>query len=308
MLRRGRKRLRYHGGRNFPSALAPLAILLLLSLRVRIADYGVTEERYLGVVAGLWIFAWALVYIVRRRAGIRWIPSSLAVICLLVAFGPWSAGAVSKMSQLHRVTAILKAEGLWAEGHAQPAKRSIQIPKKKLEQLRSSLTYLLAMHGGSVVRPIFATMLDTARLGQSESAPAIIGALHIKVRDQQADLIVESDMKTGFPIDGFHRLWRFEISRKESWHPEQLDDISLGLDQGLLKCATAGAPAPQKVPVPNSFFESDATNYANVSPLKLTVDFQHGPRQFRLVFERLSVVRDDEDVRINNCAGYLLEK
>lgn len=44
-------------GRVFPPALGPLAALLLLSVRVRISDYGVTEERYAGVVASLWIVA-----------------------------------------------------------------------------------------------------------------------------------------------------------------------------------------------------------------------------------------------------------
>ncbi|MGH7936185.1 MAG: hypothetical protein ACREF8_04170 [Chthoniobacterales bacterium] len=60
--------------RNFPRALAPLIVLLLLSLRVRIADYGFTEERDLGVVAGFWIMSWSLVLslgAVRRFAGFR---------------------------------------------------------------------------------------------------------------------------------------------------------------------------------------------------------------------------------------------
>ena len=36
----------------------PLAILLLLALHRRISDYGFTEVRYLGLILGIWIFAY----------------------------------------------------------------------------------------------------------------------------------------------------------------------------------------------------------------------------------------------------------
>ena len=69
---------------NFPRALAPLAVLLLISVQIRAREYGITEARCMGIVATLWIFAWTMVFILRRNAGIRWIPSSLAIIAVVM--------------------------------------------------------------------------------------------------------------------------------------------------------------------------------------------------------------------------------
>src|SRR5437867_4475827 len=39
---------------NFPRALAPLSVLLLISVLIRAREYGITEARYIGIVAALW--------------------------------------------------------------------------------------------------------------------------------------------------------------------------------------------------------------------------------------------------------------
>ena len=168
--------------RNFPHALAPLSILLLLSVHLRVREYGVTEQRYLGIVAAVWILAWTLVFILRRNAGIRWVPFSLAVICLFAAFGPWSAGAVSKASQLGRVRRVLQQHGLWADNHAQAADRIIRLPDKQATDLRSTLSYLIETHGGNSIKNMFERAVpnrDWAKLNKWSSASEIVDALKI---------------------------------------------------------------------------------------------------------------------------------
>ena len=67
----------------------------------------------------------------------------------------------------------------------------------------------------------------------------------------------------------------------------------------------------EKVPPPipldklfNGLLDSDA----ELPDEKLTVDYQHGERVFRLIFNSLFFSRNPEGPRINSCSIYLLEK
>ena len=296
-------------GRSFPRALAPLAILLLLSLRVRIADYGVTEERYLGVVAGLWILSWALVFIVRSRAGIRWVPSSLAVICFLIAFGPWSAGAVSKMSQLHRVTALLRAHGLWSEGHARPAAQPVDLSTREREQLRSSLAYLFRMHGGKVIRPIFAPMLDTTKLTSWQGPGAILEALHIRAEKDSNSVSLHRTRKDPLPLAGYRQLWQLDLAdgRESAWRPHELGNVSIGLDKGVLKFRASGDSSPQPLPFP-PVIASFPSGQGDHSIPAFTIDFARGDRSYRIVFDEVTFFQTSNGPRFGGCSFFLLEK
>jgi hypothetical protein len=140
---------------NFPRALAPLAVLLLISVQIRAREYGITEARYIGIVAALWIFAWAMVFILRRNAGIRWIPSSLAIIAVLCALRPWNAGEISKMSHLKRLKSMLQTHGIWKDGHAQAPSQTVELSKAEETSLRSTINYLVGTHGGATIKRIF---------------------------------------------------------------------------------------------------------------------------------------------------------
>ncbi len=305
-------------GRNFPRALAPLAFLLLLSLRVRINAYGFTEERYLGVVAGLWIVSWAAVFVVRPRAGIRWIPLSLALICLLSAFGPWSAGAVSKMSQLHRVTAILKTNGLWANGHAHAGGGSQELSAEQKLQFRSVLTYLLEMHGGESLRQIFASVLDTRKLDRW-SAKTILDALQPHVISQHTPKpyptpAVSHEVRlhrnsTAVPITDYRQLWQVSLyeGRLSAWAPHRFGEVNVGLDNGVLKFSFSDDPSPRPIPLPSAVLSAVVEAY-DLPVDSMTAKFQHGARNYRLVFESISFVRSPDGPRFNNCTFLLFEK
>src|SRR5205807_810587 len=109
-------------------------------------------------------------------------PFSLALICLFAAFGPWSAGAVSRASQLGRVRRVLQLHGLWADNHAKAADRAIDLPDKESADLQSTLSYLIETHGGSTIKSMFEREVpnrDWAKLNKWSSATEIIAALKI---------------------------------------------------------------------------------------------------------------------------------
>jgi hypothetical protein len=91
--------------------LIPAALMLLAAFWKRVVPYGLTEPRVLGILLGLWLLGIALLYTIRRGAGIRAIPVSLAALLLLTAYGPLSLTHISIESQGRRLAAMLKGRG-----------------------------------------------------------------------------------------------------------------------------------------------------------------------------------------------------
>jgi hypothetical protein len=297
--------------KNFPRALGPLSILLLLSVHLRVREYGVTEQRYLGIVAAVWILAWALVFIMRKNAGIRWVPLSLALICLFAAFGPWSAGAVSRESQLGRVRRVLQQHGLWTDNHAKAADRAIDLPDKESTDLQSSLSYLIETHGGNTIKSMFERAVpnrDWAKLSRWSSASEIIDALKIHKTGTGFHSVYRKSNAV-VNIEGFRHLCRIENYGRSDWQSStfRCDGVGIGLEDGILKIVVDDDKIPQPIPLDNlfnGFLDSDS----EVSDEKLTVDYQHGERVFRLIFNTLLFSKKPEGSRITSCSLYLLEK
>ena len=96
-------------GRWLFVGLVPAALMLLVAFWKRIAPYGLTEPRTLGLVLGLWLLAIALLFTVRSAASIRLIPITLATLLLLTLYGPLSLSRVSVSSQGRRLARLLQA-------------------------------------------------------------------------------------------------------------------------------------------------------------------------------------------------------
>jgi Domain of unknown function (DUF4153) len=91
-------------------------VMLTLAVAQRIAEYGVTPERYCLCLFALWLAA-MVVYLAAARGGIdlRIIPASLAIALLLSSLGPWGAASVSVQSQLGQLRAALTKRNLLAD-------------------------------------------------------------------------------------------------------------------------------------------------------------------------------------------------
>jgi hypothetical protein len=297
--------------RNFPRALVPLSILLLLSVHLRVREYGVTEQRYLGIVAAVWILAWTLVFILRRNAGIRWVPFSLALICLFAAFGPWSAGAVSRASQLGRVRQALQLHGLWADNHAKAADRAIELPDKESTELQSTLSYLIETHGGNTIKSMFERAVpnrDWAKLNRWSSASELIDAL--KIHNVKTGVrSVSRKHNAAVNIEGFRSFCQIENYGRRDWQSDALrcNGVAIGLEDGVLKVVIDDEKVPQPIPI-DTLFNGLLDSDSELPDGKLTVDYQRGDRVFRLIFNSLLFSRNPEGPRITSCSFYLLEK
>jgi hypothetical protein len=211
----------------FPWALAPLSLLLLLSLRERIAAYGVTESRYLGVVSGFWIAVWALVSMVRQDAGIRWIPASLAGICLAAAIGPWSAGTISRDSQYRRVTKLFRAHGLMIADQFHAPREALELSAEEGQTIDSAVQYLVKMHGAESLHRLFGRFwkgVDWPNLAQWNANPEIWLKMNLRSSggDEETESVYFLKRDEVFTIEGFRRatyinFYGFTANQAHGW-------------------------------------------------------------------------------------------
>lgn len=101
--------------------LLPLLGLLAFALLIRIGDYGITINRYLIAVLGLWL-SFIGIYFLTGRENIKIIPQSLSLVLLMISFGPWSMFSISESSQVSRLESILSKAKILVDGkiNAQP--------------------------------------------------------------------------------------------------------------------------------------------------------------------------------------------
>ncbi len=143
----------------FPLVL-PLAVLLFLSVWRRIAEYGVTENRYFGVLAALWLAGTSVFFAVRRTADIKAIPASLVLLALLSSFGPWGAAGVSIRSQAGRLEQLLVRNGLLAAGRVRESPKPV--PDADEAEIGRIVRYLADRRGLAAIAPWFGTGLGGA--------------------------------------------------------------------------------------------------------------------------------------------------
>jgi hypothetical protein len=92
-------------------------VLLFIAMSRRIADYGLTEERYLMVLIGVWALVLAVIRVVRGGDfDLRLVPGVLALLLLAASFGPGGAIGFSVMSQKSELASILTEKRMLVDG------------------------------------------------------------------------------------------------------------------------------------------------------------------------------------------------
>lgn len=128
-----------------PKLLLPLLAMMFVAMGIRINAYGVTENRYFVLAAGVWVTG-SIVYLlwVNKPKNV-YLVLFLAVMALLTVFGPWSAYSVSKASQTARFAALLERNEMLQNGKIVKAPATISTEDK--ESISSIILYFDRYHG-----------------------------------------------------------------------------------------------------------------------------------------------------------------
>lgn len=128
----------------FPKLILPALFVMFMAIGIRIQAYGVTENRYFVVALGIWALGVMLYYSFGRRLRNIFLPVSLALIALLVVFGPWSAYTVSVSSQNRRFEALAAQYNMVAGDTLQKPSGEIAVEDKR--EIVSILDYFVTSH------------------------------------------------------------------------------------------------------------------------------------------------------------------
>ncbi|PZX56581.1 uncharacterized protein DUF4153 [Algoriphagus chordae] len=177
---------RFH--RAYYIFLIPLIILLFLAIGIRIQDYGLTVNRYIITLMGIWL-AFIAIYYSLGKQNIKVIPISLSLFMILSSFGPWGMFSLSELMQRNRLIKILtehnilvddkiQNEVMWEitnTGKHKPIGdlQLNSLPTPELNEVNSILQYLEDYHGMTNLYPWFEQDLESMmkQVTSKRSAP-----------------------------------------------------------------------------------------------------------------------------------------
>ncbi len=119
--------------------IVPLVLFAIGTYR-RVAEYGITPERYGLILVGLWIVGMICLFAIRHRSvQPRIVIATLAIMLMLASFGPWGAADVSVRDQFGRLVALLKENQILVDGKIAPPQTT---DAETREDITSLLTFL----------------------------------------------------------------------------------------------------------------------------------------------------------------------
>jgi hypothetical protein len=126
--------------------LLPLSIVLFMALQVRLSDYGMTINRYLGLALAVWLFGISLTYILRPALKVGWMPFSLLIVALFsIHAGSMGAFSWSERAQVERVRSMAAQMSVAKNGIFLPTSEAQE--KGTVEDFKSALRYVLRNFG-----------------------------------------------------------------------------------------------------------------------------------------------------------------
>lgn len=128
----------------FPKFILPLLAMMFVAMGIRIQSYGLTENRYFVLAAGIWVTAIFLYYLCSKKANQNILPLSLALVAVLTVTGPWSAYSISKLSQNNRFNAILTKYDMIEDNTLVPTNQ--EISREDQQTIISIFSYFKRFH------------------------------------------------------------------------------------------------------------------------------------------------------------------
>jgi len=314
--------------RLFYLFLLPAIVMLLLAIFKRVAQYGITENRYFLMVLAFWLAFVTMYGLLAKKKTIKIIPLTLCLVALLTSFGPWGAYGVSKSSQISRLTKLLQANELLEAGKLVPAKN--EVSKDDRKEISAAFDYLIDRHHLEAVSPWFdgdlAAKIDSIpgygprkKRNHFEITPVImthLNAEYLPAHGRSSSNLYYFTREISddtIDIDSYHAAFYFEIPPNG---PLGFDvdgiEYSVGLadgDPGLV-ITLAGEPALELPlsPVFDTLREHAGTlgQLNRVSGNLLTTEIEHGPMSARLVIIEIRWTDEEPNTNLHYLEALLL--
>ena len=151
---------------RMPLLMLPLLLLMSIGIARRISDYGITILRVYLVAFNLWCYAVCIILIIKRRAGIMWIPVSLVLTFAVLTLLPVNVSTCVRKNLTNKVNAILQDNG-WngaSMSDDEYGKFLSKLDSSVSHQLDSRIDYLKSQFSRQSVNDIIDTGVLTGRI------------------------------------------------------------------------------------------------------------------------------------------------
>ena len=309
--------------RGYYITLIPLIVLLMLSIWVRISEYGVTVNRYFVATLAVWLAAVVIYFLISKMKDIRMIPISLFLITILISLGPLSAFEVSERSQLSRLEGNLGKHGLLSE-NGTVVKTNSEIPFQDRKQISSGIAYLLNLKGVESIQPYFEQDLnevlenkDTMNfVSDAEAITDLIGIDYVSNWEMEegnneefGNFQVQKNRMHPVTLDGYdHYVGEIEFwinsQDFETTIGEQVYTISVDGEKfeiQLIEKETGRILAFELKPFIDGLSDTNAGIVETLSVDRMTMERQNNSLKVKLVFNSLAGQRQNGE--ITNVSG-----
>ncbi len=205
--------------------LLPLLSLYFIAIYHRIMPYGITEDRYLILVLGIWLAIISVYIILSKRDNIIVIPVSLFLLLAMSAIGPWGMFQLSEQNQFIRLGRLLKKNHLLENNELINKGSKLEETSADYASIRSILYYL---HKRGELKKVLRWLNDkehtaikkAIKKDEFSSVNAILNLLNIKpnavVISQFIFMSDENDLyQRAMNIEGYQHITRFDIYANE---------------------------------------------------------------------------------------------
>lgn len=314
----------------FPAMILP-SFVLFFAIWQRIDQYGLTHERYMVVLAGIWLMGLALAYTIRRWP-LKHIYISLAVLLVLAAYGPLSALSFSAWSQYARLEAQLVKHGILVDGKIVKLEEGDSLlPTKDRSDISSSISYLAKIKKLDKFEDWLPDMDLTPRderYSQYNVASRIATAMGITLVNEY-DVRADSDApqriflmgtyRDVFPVAGYDWVMDLNVyglasDKEKEWKTairKKAKDsdafIEMSAKDGVLSLRVIGhAPIEFDIRAyAEEQYRKDPDNLRQ-DGLTLEMEKQQGALRIKLVFSEVSGKLSDGKLQIDVARGSLL--
>jgi hypothetical protein len=115
----------------FHALLIPI-VMLFVAIGIRIADFGITEQRYIVVMVAVWLTVITLMGLMKKdHYKIKMIPLVLAILSFFSLWGPWGATQTAINSQFNRFEQLLNKHQLLVNGLAVKSTTVLSLAERK---------------------------------------------------------------------------------------------------------------------------------------------------------------------------------
>lgn len=328
--------------RTYYIMLLPLIVLLFLAIGIRIQEYGLTVNRYIITILGVWLTVISVYYALDKK-NIKFIPISLAIFMIFASFGPWGMFSLSEKNQKNRLSELLSTHGIlvngkiqnevtWEitkNGELQPLeKQANKLPRKELKEVNSILYYLEDYHGFKSLYPWFEQDLPEVIKDRGLSTSAYSNASNILVITMgleamsryEAEInsdelfastfVMESRDPFEIKLDGYDFLISLRLNKWEVMKQPAVADYSVEINSEnktqLIVAGNGNTIAIELLEFINQKKRLYSEAYIDIPSKEMHIEEESSTLRISLQIRNLDIFIEGEELSIERIEGLLL--